>query len=119
MSDINLSAIRGDTEVYELTLTDGESPLDLTAADIVFTAKRRLADTDFLFQKVIGDGIEIDDDPTTGLATLTIEASDTGDLPSHATYLAYDLEVTVADVVKTPLRGRLRVIPDVSTAVQS
>jgi hypothetical protein len=39
-----LVAIRGDTETYELALTDAAGdPYDLTGVDIWFTVKRRLS----------------------------------------------------------------------------
>lgn len=118
MANLNLAAVRGDTETYELALTNGAGALDLTDADITFTVKRRLDDDDLdaVIQKTVGDGITITG-ATEGEATLVIDPVDTADLPSHAVRLYYDLQVTVDGQTKTPLQGRLTVRPDVTTTV--
>lgn len=114
-----LSMTRGDTAAFAIALTDGAGdPLDLTGVDITFTAKRRLrdADTDAVFQKTVGAGIEVDADPTTGLATLSFLPTDTSGL-TDLRPLHWDIQVEGGGEVSTPLSGRLVISTDVTREV--
>jgi hypothetical protein len=102
----NLHVIRGDSQVFELTLT-GLPVGGLTDADLTFTV-------DGLVTKTLGDGIVVTDAPA-GEATITIDAGDTGGAPDHPRSYPYDVQVTFSDgTVKTPVRGRFTVLPDVT-----
>jgi hypothetical protein len=115
MSVLNIR--RGDTATFTIALTDSEgAPLDLTGLELTFTAKSRLhdADEDALVVKTVGEGIEVDEDPTTGIATLTILPEDTLDFVD-AYRLVWDLQVdNGAGEIRTPLTGRLVVSADVT-----
>lgn len=112
-----LSMTQGDKHTFDVALTDAAgAPLDLTSVDITFTAKRRLsdADADALIQKTTASGITVDADPTTGLATLVIDAADTVGLASGPA-LFWDLQIDDgAGDVRTPLSGRLAIASDVT-----
>ena len=111
-----LQVTRGDRHVFDLALTDGAgAPLDLTARSLRFTAKTRIADSDAdaVLVKTIGDGIELVD-ADEGTATLTIEPDDTSDIDLPRT-LIWDLQVEDgAGDVRTPLRGKLAIVRDVT-----
>jgi hypothetical protein len=113
-----LSMTRGDSRAFAIELTDGDGlPLDLTGLALVFSAKRRISDSDdrALITKTEVDGIVVDDDPTTGLAILTIAAPDTEGLSDRVLY--WDLQVDDgAGDVKTPLSGLLSLDADVTQA---
>jgi hypothetical protein len=114
----DIEARRGDGEIYQLTLTDDDEPLDLTDAEIWMTAKRHIRDTDAdaIFQKTVGDGITVTDD-TGGLATVQLEPADTSGLAARTVRLVYDVQVKLASGrIVTPLKGRLTVEPDVTVS---
>lgn len=110
-----LEMTRGDRATYRITLTneDDGSALDLTGMGVTFTARRRPGD-DVVLQKTDGDGITVDADPTTGIATLVIDPADTIGFDAPLT-LRWDVQVDDgADDVRTPLRGSLIVGPDIT-----
>jgi hypothetical protein len=116
---MNISATRGDSARFLLTLTEDGDPLDLTDAEVWMTAKRHLRDTDAdaVFQKSVGDGITITDDAG-GLAQVDLEPGDTSALPTRVMRLHYDVQVkTQEDRVLTPISGTLTVSPDVTLAI--
>jgi hypothetical protein len=103
----DLTMIQGDTSTFALTLVDeAGDPLDLTDCALYVTVG------DY-FTKSIGDGVTVDADPTTGLASVTIEPTDTEDLAvSGRLRTDYAVRVVLADdSVKTPIRGRFAIIP--------
>lgn len=111
----DLTMYRGDDRDFTITATEDGSPLDLTGATVRFTAKRDAVDADdaAVIAKTSDTGIAIDEDPTTGVAVITIEAADTEDLRASAT-LVYDVQVTRGGRTLTVLAGHLAVIADVS-----
>lgn len=110
-----LSMTRGDLASFTLTMVDGTGEaLDLTGLTLSFTAKRRYLDLDddAVIAKSDLDGIVVDDDPTSGLAVLTIMPEDTDDL-EDAARLVWDLQVdNGSGDVRTPLRGTLVITAD-------
>lgn len=113
-----LSMYRGDDESFSVTVTDGGAVVDLTGCVLRFTAKRDVddADEDAVIAKTsaIPGQLDIDDDPTTGIALINIDAEDTSDL-TRGTVLAWDLQVTdTDDQVRTLDSGNLRIIVDVT-----
>ena len=112
-----LTLHRGDTEVYTISLTnDAGTALDLTGLTITFTAKRRPTDSDLdaVLSKSTADGIVVDDDPTTGIAVLTIDPADTEDLTDLRS-LYWDIQVDDgAGDVRTPLLGLLAITADIT-----
>lgn len=105
----DLAMIRGDTNEFELTLTDNAGdPFDLTDADITMTVGD-------LFTKTIGSGITVSA-PLTGVASIVVGPEDTEGAPDVRVAYSYDVQVTLADGrIKTPVRGRFVVVPDVTT----
>lgn len=102
----NLTVMRGDTQEFQLTLT-GLPDEGLEGADIWFTAGS-------LVSKRLGEGIVVDDEAE-GVATITLAAGDTAGAPGHRTTYPYDVQVLLPDgTVKTPVRGLLIVVPDVT-----
>jgi len=74
--------IAGDSLIFDNTLSDNDAPVDLTGADIWFTAKRNKWDTDeqAIFQASTGNGqITITDAPA-GAFTINVPATSTADL---------------------------------------
>lgn len=106
---MNLVVVRGDSQTFELTFTDDDGdPLDLTDGAVVMTVEE-------LFTKSVGDGITVSA-PLTGVATVAVAPADTADCPDYRQGYRYDVQVTLASgVVKTPIRGRFVVLPDVTT----
>lgn len=101
--------VRGDSNEYQLTLTDNlGAEYDLTDALISFTVGD-------LFEKSLGEGITVAD-PESGIATIAIDPADTEGAPDVRATYRYDVQVTLADGrVKTPVRGLFIVVPDVTT----
>lgn len=104
---------RGDTETFTVNLTDSAGePLDLGALDLTFTAKRLYGDTVPFLTKTIGAGIDLDQYEL-GRATITIDPADTEDL-THTERFVWDVQVDNGTDVRTPLKGRLVVVMDVT-----
>lgn len=111
-----LTMTRGDTATFTITLTDGDGDaLDLDdVTNLRFTVKRSVfdSDDDAIIAKELGDGIAVLD-PDDGTARITIDPDDTEDLEVSGPSLRWDLQVEgQAGDVRTPLRGRLVIIPD-------
>lgn len=111
-----LSMTRGDRQAFAIAITDSDAaPVNLTGIGVTFTAKRRPTDldADAVIQKsTSAGGVEIDADPTTGLATLTIEASDTAGL-TFTRSLYWDIQIDDGEGdVRTPLSGLLSIATD-------
>lgn len=119
---------RGDGRTLTITATYPEAipgqniaagnPYPLTGKTIWFTAKRRIsdADADAVISKKTGAGIEVLAGQT-NKARITINATDTDDLPDQTVTLACDVQVK--EPGKDPwtvAEGRLRVRPDVTRA---
>lgn len=116
-SDFKQPAVRGDTIVFDATITrpPGGPPVSLASATLVCTGRRTLEEpaADAVFRLMLGDGIVVTN-PTAGQCRVTIPPDATSGL-SDWPALYVDLEVTEADGrVSTPLRGRLMLTPDVS-----
>lgn len=120
MSTINISCFRGDTKTWAVTVTQDESPIDLTGATLTMSARRSFAETGYVFQRTSapGGGITIDPDQVTnrGKAVIKLATSSTSSLPPDETVLRYDIQVVTADGDQwTVASGTLTVTPDVST----
>lgn len=113
-----IKAVRGDDEEYDITLVDeAGQPLDLDDLDEMWFTVHDTDNSDLLQKTRTGGGIVVTD-AAAGEATISITPADTEDLPSRALSLAYDVQVRDSTgVISTPIRGRLRVSPDVTTAI--
>ena len=100
---------RGDTKELTLTLVDDQGgPYDLTNVDVWFSVGS-------LLSKRLGAGIAVPT-PALGVATITLDAGDTGSAPDHRQSYPYDVQLELANgSIVTPLRGRFIVVPDVTT----
>lgn len=105
MSRRNLTVIRGNDETIAIDLTGlPEGGI----IDVWMTVGN-------LFAKRLGDGITIDD-AEDGTCTVTLTPADTDGAPASRVAYDYDVQVRLADgSVKTPIRGRFIVLPDVTT----
>lgn len=114
-----LEIYRGDDCVLNLTVMKGEVPADLTGCAVTFTARHFANAQSVVFSKDTLDGIEIDPDPTTGRATIAVDAADTGDLP-RKTALAYDVQVVDSEsFTHTIAAGTLTVLADVTRTLET
>lgn len=112
---------RGDTRAFTLTLTDEHGvPVDLTAADIWWTAKVDLAleDTEgSSFQlSTLSSGVAISGAPTGGAVKITIPSSATVNLIDDTLFF-WDLQVKQGSVITTHEVGVVLVVRDVTRAV--
>lgn len=111
MSDFSLTVKRGDTIDLEVPILRDDVAVDLTGADIWFTAKRRLtdADADAVAQKSIGSGIVVVGDAADGTVLVTLDPADTDSLTKQ-TVLTCDIQLVEADGrVTTVASGTLTV----------
>lgn len=105
----NIYMVRGDTLFFTLEIEDLDT--DLTSA--YFSCKKNKNDTEYVFQKSLGDGIEKTSTTTTGRTyKVIVDADDTKDLDEGHYY--YDLQIAVDDYVFTPIIGLLKIDMDVT-----
>jgi hypothetical protein len=105
----------GDTETYDLTITDSDgTPIDLEGVDDVVVRACVRTGGDPVFEKRVGDGVELG--VTQGTATLTLEAADFLDVDNAWATLLWDCSVEGGDGDATPLEGQLRIVPTVAEA---
>jgi hypothetical protein len=106
---INLVVTRGDTREFTLRLRDNGAAANLTGAKIWFTVGT-------LLTKTVGDGIVVDD-PTSGVAVVTLVAGETAAAPNRLTVHPYDVQVLMADGrLRTPIRGHFTIRSEVQEA---
>ena len=87
-NEITLEIKKGATESYEIQILDEDkSPIDITGWTIFFTIKKKKSDTDD--QAVISKTITTFDDPTSGIASVTLTSTETYNL--DGTYF-YDFQ---------------------------
>ena len=114
-----LEATRGDDETYELTiLAADQQPVNLTGAQLWFTAKRshHHSDAEAIIRKTIGAGITVVD-AAAGRADVKVDAADTAGLPADQLQLVWDCQLKDASgQVSTVDSGRLVIVPDVTVA---
>ena len=102
---MDLEFTRGDTKVFKFKLTDKNGELlTLTPADKIYlTVKKDTNSKAVIFQKRIGNGIELKED---GYYYVTIYPDDTNELP-YGQY-GYDLEIkTGTGIVKNLVVGTI------------
>lgn len=119
MSEFAITAKRGDTIELSVTVTRSGAAVDLTDADLTFTAKRRYsdADADAVVQKTLGDGIAVVGDAEDGEILVTLDPEDTDSL-TRQTVLLCDVQLVESDGrVTTVASGTLTITPDVTRTV--
>ncbi len=122
MTNQDLEAVRGDTEIYDgvAVQADGTTPQDLTGCDMWFTVKSTrsnvLTDADKVTQKTLTDGIVITS-ALNGEFTVTLDPADFATL-DRATSYYYDVQIVDgAGNVWTTQSGMLTVSLDVTRVV--
>lgn len=110
-----LVMFRGDDRDFTFTLTEDGAPMDLTGADVRFTAKGNVSIDDDgaqIAKSTVDGGVAIDPDPTTGVCVVTVDAADTELLGGAV--LEYDVQVTRGGKTRTVVRNKLAISHDVS-----
>lgn len=112
----DLSIVRGDTVLIDLTVTRDGAPVSLSGASLWWTAKRRTSDADAaaVIAKTTAAGITVTDAPG-GKARVTITAAETAALTD--TLLYWDAQVReTSGTVSTVASGQVAIAPDVTRA---
>ena len=114
-SNQDLSLIRGDTATYTITIVDSDSvAVDITGWIVWMTIKENFSDTDL--QAKVQKEVTVHTNPTGGITTITIAASDTASLDG-GTY-KYDIQFKKLDAtIETVLYGDFVISEDVTRSV--
>ena len=109
-----LTMYRGDTQAFDVTVTQGGSAYNLNnAAGLYFTARKEYG-SPVVFQKSVGSGIAVTN-AAGGLATITLSPADTSSITPTPVKMVVDLEVeTTGGAIYTAYRGTLAVEPDIT-----
>jgi hypothetical protein len=99
---IDLTAYRGDTWAQTFRFKEGSTPIDLTSATVEAWACSPTGEVVELEVTKGGPGEVTIAQPAGGLTAQLWE---------------YDIEVTVAGTVKTWVRGKLGIAPDITNAI--
>jgi hypothetical protein len=113
MQQQQLTMFRGNTMVFDFSITLGGNPVDLTGAGIWFTAKTSPGASTVIFQKAVGSGITITD-TASGAGMIELAPGDTHELGARTVRLYFDMEVEITGAVYTAAAGRLVVEPDLT-----
>jgi hypothetical protein len=113
MQQQQLTMFRGNTMVFDIVVTLGGNPVDLTGAGIWFTAKMSPGASTVVFQKTVGQGITVTE-AASGAGVIELVPGDTQGLGARTVRLYFDLEVEIAGAVYTVAAGRLVVEVDLT-----
>lgn len=105
----NLFMVRGDTFRFSVEI-EGLTE-DLTSA--YFSCKKNKDDTEYIFQKSIGDGIEKTTDTSTSKTYEVVVAPEDTEEVEDGKYF-YDLQIEVDGEIYTPLLAILTIEKDVT-----
>ena len=105
----NLFMVRGDTFRFNLEIEGLEE--DLTNA--YFSCKKNKDDTEYLFQKSLGDGITKTEETETSKTYEVVVAPEDTEEVDEGNYF-YDLQIQVGDDIFTPLLAILKIEKDVT-----
>lgn len=104
--------LRGDTDTFTLTMPEGAG---LTSAEVLFTTRACATDDTAVWAKTEGDGLTVgsDTEATVDITTDDWDAWESAGCPKR---MAYDFEVqtSAGTVVRTPVRGTITVVWDVT-----
>lgn len=109
-TDVDITAVRGDTIALGVELLDEDGELitdDLDEA--YFSCKEDPNNDEYVFQKTLSDGIT---KVSTGNYTIRVAPEDTENLDVGTFF--YDLEIHINDDVYTPLKGKLKLEQDIT-----
>jgi len=106
-----LSIYRGDTKTYSLTFTDADNAaIDITGWTIFFTVKEKKSDADD--DAVLKKDVTVHGDPTNGLSSIALSATDTDISPSR---YYYDIQIKKDDdSINTVLCSTFEVLTDIT-----
>jgi hypothetical protein len=115
----DLLAVRGDTNIYNLTVMRADKEVNITGGKVWLTAKRELDDGDS--EAVIAvdsdQGDVIFTNPLKGKAQINIPPESTMNLDEDEAF-HYDVQLREANgVVTTIATGKLELIPDITRAI--
>ena len=100
---LDLEMVRGDTFAFNVScVTD-------VPDGITFSLKKSTADTEYIFQKTIGDGITRVDETT---FQVRIAPGDTSGVAAGR--YTFDIQLEYGDDVYTPVIGKLKITQDVT-----
>jgi len=121
MAQQNLTLIRGDTNIFDATVTLNSAPLDITTYDVWCTAKYSKDDTDIaaLFQLTKTGGAITVVGANNNVARINIPASATLALTADVSVF-YDVQIKAAGVngqITTVAEGTMLISRDVTRAV--
>lgn len=117
---INLKAPKGDTIVLDVTVVRDDVPVDLTNAEMWFTAKRKYTDLDDDAVIRLGTagttltGVSITD-AVNGKAVVDIPPDATDDLEAGTVTLLWDIQIEeTGNVITTVASGRFALVDQVT-----
>lgn len=105
--DTNITMVKGDTLTFNVEYENTDIDLD----SAYFSCKKNFADTDYLFQRSLGSGI---DKISNGLYAVHVLPENTENIP--AGHYVYDFEVGIRRDKFTILRGILTIQSSVTRA---
>jgi uncharacterized protein (AIM24 family) len=107
----NLEMVSGDDKVFSLTAraADGSVQSLSGATALTFKAGASFGEG-YLIQKTLGSGVTVVS-AANGTLTVTLTDDDTEHLEGD---LAFDVAATISGLVKTVVRGRLRIHGDIT-----
>lgn len=114
---VNFRGRQGSVFRRSITVASGADAIDLTGYGVRMQARRELADDDPILSLTLGSGITLDDDPTTGVFVIEIDATAMAELDANALGLHFDLELVPASdeaLAFALLAGRFVIDPEVT-----
>lgn len=110
MINKDISLTRGDTLAFDVTISEIDG---VTIESMYFSVKKKPSDTNYIFQKSIGNGITYLEDLK---YRVRIAPEDTYELPAGK--YAYDLQIKLGGDIYTPLMGTFRLNWDVTEELE-
>lgn len=117
----DIIATKGDTIIFDVYVTRGEDPVDLTGGKVWFTVKRNSRDLDedsliYLNSAVDPAQVRIIAPATNGQIRVELEPADTVDIKD--TYLPYDVQIRESDgAISTIEYGTIELRKNVTQSV--
>lgn len=102
MIKVNFNFVKGDTFSRGFTIEGNKTPIK----QIYFTVKNKSSDRNYVLQKRLTKGIELDLE-TPNRYVLIIDADDTNDLKTNYNYV-FDIEIETESIKRTIIGGNLR-----------
>lgn len=102
MEKINFNYVKGDTYSRGFTIEGFEHSIK----QVYFTVKEKSTDKNYVIQKRLTNGIELDPD-TPNRYVLTIEADDTNNMKTNFNYV-FDIEIVTDSIKRTIIGGYLK-----------